>query len=65
MFYPHEHSFWLDYDKHWLESCDCVLRLPGDSKGADQEMQWAIEMDKPVYLDIESLLKERNGKTIR
>jgi nucleoside 2-deoxyribosyltransferase len=53
--FPREYKFWLDYDRHWLEACDCLLRIPGESPGANQEMQWAIEMGKPVFLDYDAL----------
>jgi hypothetical protein len=62
--HPHDHKFWLDYDRHWLEVCACLLRIPGESAGADQEMKWALDMGKPVFLDIESLVEWRdNGVT--
>ncbi len=57
LIYPHEADFWYSYDNHWLGSCDCLLRLPGESKGADREMQRMIENNKPCFLDIPSLLE--------
>jgi hypothetical protein len=62
--YPHDYKFWLEYDKHWLEVCDCVLRMPGESVGADHEMRHAINKQIPVFLDMDSLLewfKEAKG----
>jgi hypothetical protein len=35
-----------------LQHCDAVLRLPGDSKGADEDVRVARERDLPVYFDI-------------
>jgi hypothetical protein len=32
-----------------LQHCDAVLRLPGDSKGADQDVKIAGERGIPVY----------------
>lgn len=32
-----------------LQSCDAVLRLPGDSKGADNDVRLATERGLPVY----------------
>jgi len=29
---------WLAYDFNWLAKCDAVLRLPGESNGADREV---------------------------
>jgi len=60
--YPHDVKFWLEYDEHWLAVCDCVLRIPGESVGADREMKFAIDRGIPVYLDIESLLRWKETK---
>ena len=35
-----------------LHHCDAVLRLPGDSKGADEDVRVARERGLPVYFDI-------------
>jgi hypothetical protein len=32
-----------------LQHCDAVLRLPGESKGADQDVKIAQELGIPVY----------------
>jgi len=32
-----------------LQRCDAVLRLPGDSKGADNDVRLATERGLPVY----------------
>ncbi|GAG05287.1 unnamed protein product, partial [marine sediment metagenome] len=39
----------------WLEVCDCVLRLPGESAGADLEVERAKELGIPVYLTPEQI----------
>ncbi len=38
-----------------LEKCDAVLRIPGDSRGADLEMGKAKEMGKIVFHDFEAI----------
>lgn len=38
-----------------LERCDAVLRLPGESPGADREVHYAISLGKPVYYGLEEL----------
>lgn len=55
--HPHDVEFWYQYDFHWLEVCDCLLRLPGESQGADEEMRRMIKLDRPVFLDIDSLVE--------
>ena len=46
---PRPYETWMALDMAWLEVCDCVLRLPGESAGADREVARAAELGKPVY----------------
>lgn len=39
----------------WVESCDCLLRLDGESKGADIEVSRAKELKIPVFYSIDEL----------
>lgn len=43
------HDAWLEADRPWVLASDAVLRLPGESTGADQEVAWAEEAGIPVY----------------
>jgi len=52
---PHNTQFWYDYDKHILKRCDAVLRIGGDSIGADQEVALAKECGIPVFYSMEDL----------
>lgn len=47
--YPHDVQFWYAYDLEWLSVCDCLVWIPGDSKGASMEIAKAVELDIPVY----------------
>jgi hypothetical protein len=38
-----------------LQHCDAVLRLPGDSRGADQDVAIAEERGLPVYHRVEEI----------
>jgi hypothetical protein len=38
-----------------LEKCDAVLRIPGDSRGADIEMGKAREMGKIIFQSLEDI----------
>lgn len=49
------HKEWLSYDLRWLELCDVVLRIPGESTGADMEVQYAKELGMPVLYSIDEL----------
>lgn len=49
---PHEYEFWMKQDFEWLKMCDALLRIPGESAGADREVQLAKELGMPVYYSI-------------
>lgn len=38
-----------------LEKCDAVLRIPGASKGADQDVEIAKKLGLPVYYSIDDV----------
>lgn len=52
-----KHSDWMDVDLPWVSVSDCVLRLPGESRGADEEVAWARARGIPVF-DTEAALLE-------
>ncbi len=43
-----EHAAWLQSDKSFIETMDLVIRLPGESKGGDEETDFADERGIPV-----------------
>jgi len=45
-------QFWIDQDLQWLHVCDALLRLPGDSLGADLEVAEARRLVIPVLTDL-------------
>lgn len=47
---------WIDLTYEWVEKCDCLLRLPGESKGADGEVKRAEELGIPVFYGINDLI---------
>lgn len=56
--HPRDYGFWLSHDLEWLAVCDCVLRLPGESAGADAEVQRARELGKTVYFSLDEIPEE-------
>lgn len=52
---PHEPDFWYNYDIAWLSDCDSLLRLPGESVGADREVRLARNLGMHVYYSIEEI----------
>lgn len=54
---PHDDvEHWYEYDLAVLKRCDALLRLPGDSSGADNEVAFAEEHGVPVFHDRDHLL---------
>lgn len=53
--FPHPYQIWLDYDMHWLRKCDIVYRFPGESNGADKEVEEARRLNIPVVFSLEDL----------
>lgn len=54
---PRPYKEWLLNDREWLSVCDILLRLPGESTGADWEEKQAKIMKIPVFYSIEDLIK--------
>lgn len=52
---PNAYETWIAYDLGWLAACDCVLRLPGHSPGADRELAAAERLNIPIYHSFEEL----------
>lgn len=64
--HPNDYETWMDYDFHWLEQCDALLRLPGLSKGADREVAFAkkhgIRIFDNLYDLIDAKCEESHGR---
>lgn len=43
------HQIWLDVDLPWVDVCDGLLRIPGESVGADMEVARAQKLGLPIY----------------
>lgn len=54
---PRPIEFWYAYDLKLLGRCDAVLRLPGDSTGADAEELRARELGLPIFSGQAALLE--------
>lgn len=46
---PAPYETWMTDDFAWLEKCDALLRLPGESSGADRELALAMKLGLPVF----------------
>ncbi len=45
---PQDYEGWMAYDLDIIEHCDALYRLPGDSSGADREVEFARKLGLPV-----------------
>ncbi len=56
LFYPKGYDGWIPYDLEWLKLCQAVVRLPGESWGADTEEDAARQLGIPVYHSVQELV---------
>lgn len=54
---PQPYGFWTDWDMDLLKRCDCLVRLPGESSGADAEVVRARELGLEVFDGLDSVLR--------
>ncbi len=52
-----EHSDWLEADLPWVRCSDALLRLPGESVGADMEEAHAKAHGIPIFYNLGRLLE--------
>ena len=58
MAHPRPYEDWISIDLEWVHACNVLLRLPGDSSGADGEVAYARELGIPVVFSVEELLEK-------
>ena len=51
---------WLELDDEFLAKCDVLLRLPGESPGADREVALAESLGIPVVYSVRDLCELRS-----
>ena len=54
LIFPHGYEAWMSLDFAYLEVCDALLRLPGESPGADREVAFAKRRGMRVEYNIEA-----------
>lgn len=59
---PQPYESWMGLDLALIERCDALLRLPGESSGADREVAHAHAFGVPVYRDIGHCINELAGR---
>jgi nucleoside 2-deoxyribosyltransferase len=54
---------WLEQDYSWIEACDALIRIPGESPGGDKEVMYASSLNMPIYSSADSFL-EAQGENV-
>ena len=54
---PHDYETWMELDFEYLAVCDVLIRLPGESPGADREVTLAKQRGIPVFYGVEAFLE--------
>lgn len=62
LMYQHEYEEWLQLDQIWLERCEALIRLPGESSGADREVELARQRGLRVFYGLEEYVKDVLGE---
>jgi hypothetical protein len=52
-----DYNVWLDYDFRLIRRCNAVIRLPGESRGADREVAFALGLGLPVFDNFTALFR--------
>ena len=65
MLFPRPYEYWLELDNEFLPCCAALLRLPGESSGADKEVELARTLGIPVFTSIEGLTEHFRGEAPR
>ena len=53
---PQAFETWMKLDMEWVQQCDCLLRLKGESYGADREVEFAQDQGMPVFRNVDDLI---------
>ena len=62
MITPVEYEDFMKWDFAWIDKCDALLRLPGESHGADREVDYVKLQKKPVFHSIKEILDYNQTK---
>lgn len=55
--HPKPYETWIELDLAYLEVCDVLIRLEGESSGADGEVVHAYKYGIPVFYSIREFLE--------
>ena len=55
---PMPDDFWMSWGMEELLSCDCLVRMPGESIGSDAEVERAKVLGLPVFYGVEAFFTQ-------
>jgi hypothetical protein len=55
---PGPYEQWTLFDLAYLGVCDAVVRIPGESRGADAEVMYAVGRHIPIFMGLDDFLRE-------
>lgn len=58
LMYQHDYEFWMQMDFDWINKCDILVRLPGESLGSDREVEHAKFLHKPVFIGLDAFMND-------
>lgn len=64
VFHKHNYEFWMDQGSNFLSFCDALVRLPGESPGADREVEEAKALGLHIYMGVDALLEIECDRSI-
>jgi len=50
---PHDYGYWMALDHAWIEACDALVYLDGESSGTQEDITVAEELGIAVYSEQE------------
>lgn len=61
---PAAYEVLMAEDLEWVERCDVLVRLPGESPGADREVARAREIGRPVFHGVDDFLRAMEAQPV-
>lgn len=55
LYFPRPYEDWIKLDNEFLPFCEAVIRLEGESKGADAEVKLAKNLGIKIYYNISEI----------
>jgi nucleoside 2-deoxyribosyltransferase len=55
--YPKSYEFWMQLDFEFVKCCDGIIRIDGESAGADREIELAKKLNIPIFNSVNETIK--------